>query len=127
MGSQIARIRIDPKLNLDSPVLVDHYPAMERLRCGAIISEAFIDYIEELYLREKAAHAGEVVAIEFTRCIDGVRKGQTWWRSTWTSRRLVPEHMLYSIGGIDVFLPPKTSKALKDHYIDVKNGQVVVT
>ena len=98
---------------------------MERLRCGMIISEAFVDYIEAIYLKEKERHQGEIIALEYTHCIDGLRQGQSWWRSSWTSRRLVPEHMVYEIGGIDVFMPPKTTKALKDRYVDVKEGNVV--
>ena len=99
---------------------------MDRLRCGAIVSAAFIDHIEDIYLAEKAHHPGEVIGIEYTRCIDGARKGQSWWRSTWTSRRPIPEHMIFQVGGVDVFMPPKTSRALKDHFIDVRDGQVVV-
>lgn len=86
-----------------------------------------MDHIEDLYIRESADHRGEVIAIEYTKCIDGERAGQSWWRQTWATRRGIPEYMIFQVAGVDVFFPPKSAKALKDHFMDFKDGQVVIT
>lgn len=100
---------------------------MDRLRCGAIVSSLFIQHIENLSLQEQARYPDELIRIEFTRCIAGPRKGQAWLRTSWTERKRTPDHMIFPVGSVFIALPPKTCQALKNSFIDIKDGQVVVT
>ena len=65
-------------------------------------------------------------AIDYTRCIDGPRKGDAWWSLTWTSDKAVRASNLFKVGEYRIYISPQTQKALKHHYIDFRDGGVFV-
>ena len=96
---------------------------MVRLRCGVILLPAFIDHLQGLCAKRKD---GLLPAIDYIKCVDGARKGSSWWSLTWTSDKAVRASNLFKVGEFQIYLSPQTQKALKHHYIDLRDGEVFV-
>lgn len=96
---------------------------MERLRCGVILLPGFIEHLQALCAKRED---GLVPAIDYVRCIDGVRQGSSWWSLTWTSDKAVRQSNLFKVGDYQIYISPQTQKALKHHYIDFRDGEVFV-
>ena len=96
---------------------------MERLRCGVILLPAFIEHLQGLCA---AREDGLLPAIDYVKCVDGARKGDSWWSLTWTSDKAVRASNLFKVGDYRIYLSPQTQKALKHNYIDFRDGSVFV-
>lgn len=96
---------------------------MDRLRCGVILLPAFIEHLQGLCARRED---GLLPAIDYVRCVDGPRKGDSWWSLTWTSDKAVLARNLFKVGDYRIYLSPQSQKALKHRYIDFRDGGVFV-
>lgn len=98
---------------------------MQRLRCGVILLPNFIAHLQALCAKRDD---GLLPAIDYVRCVDGARRGESWWSLTWTSARAVRSCNLFKIGDEDmqIYISPQSQKALKHHYIDFRDGAVFV-
>ena len=96
---------------------------MERLRCGVILLPQFIKHLQALCAgREDAL----LPAIDYVKCVDGPRRGDSWWSLTWTSDKAVRASNLFRVAGVQIYLSPQTQKALRHRYIDFRGGGVFV-
>ena len=100
---------------------------MTRLRCGAVVSGAFIDYLESVYEKEQHLHPGEIFVIEYLRCADGNRAGKAWWTQCWASRDGMPDYQIHRVGGVEVYLPSGTAAGLSGRFVDYKDDEIRVT
>jgi hypothetical protein len=96
---------------------------MEKLRCGVILLPDFIGHLQALCAKRED---GLLPAIDYVRCVDGPRSGESWWSLTWTSARAVRPYNLFKVGEMQIYLSPQTQKALRHRYIDFRDGAVFV-
>jgi len=99
---------------------------LERLRCGIILTDAFITWLEAWHAREAEAHFGLVPEISYVRCKEGERAGQSWVSLIWRPLDGVEEHEIFSVGRVRVFFPRQTRTALRDRCLDVQDDRIVV-
>ncbi len=102
---------------------------MERLRCGVILTDAFLAHLQDLLEEGAPAHPGQVLAIDYIRCRDGERAGQSWLEWFWVSRKaLTTEHCFFRIPslGAEVYLSPQSQQGLKNRFIDFRKNAVFV-
>jgi len=96
----------------------------ERLRCGVIFTNRFIDYLIGRCAAE--AKPGHVAEINYVHCIEGELKGDSWWSLTWAALPRFTPAELFNVQGLEIALSKQTQKALKWKYIDFKDGKVLV-
>ncbi len=99
---------------------------MQRLRCGVILTDAFLAWLEEWLKAEGTSHEARVLAFEYLRCKDGPRGGEAWLEWFWAKRAGLSEHNLFRIGGVEVYLSPGTQAGLKWRCLDAKEGRLWV-
>lgn len=99
---------------------------LTRLRCGIIVTDAFVAWLEAWREREAAAHFGLVPEISYVRCREGERAGQSWVSVIWRALDGVQEHEIYEVGSVRVFFARQTRVALRERCLDVREGAVVV-
>jgi hypothetical protein len=95
---------------------------MTKLRCGVILLDDFILYLRDRWRTEYVAHFGQILVIEFLRCKEGARAGQTWLEIFWMAPHGLSESCLFSVEKVTLYLSPQTQKGLKDHYLGLKSG-----
>lgn len=99
---------------------------MQRLRCGVILTDAFLAWLDAWVAEQGSSHEARVLAIEYLRCREGLRAGQAWLEWFWAKRQGVAEHNLFWVNGVDLYLSPTTQKGLKWRCLDAKEGQPYV-
>ena len=99
---------------------------LERLRCGIIVTSAFIEWLEAWKTREGAANFGLVPELSFVLCKEGSRAGQSWVSLIWRPLEGMAEHEIYSVGTVRVFFPRQTRAALRERCLDIREGSIVV-
>ena len=99
---------------------------LERLRCGIIVTSAFIEWLEAWKARESAANFGLVPELNFVQCKEGSRAGQSWVSLIWRPLEGIAEHEIHRVGAVRVFFPRQTRAALRERCLDVRDGAIVV-
>lgn len=99
---------------------------LERLRCGIIVTSAFIEWLEAWKQREAAANFGLIPELSFVLCKEGARAGQSWVSLVWRPLDGTAEHEIHPVGTVRVFFPRQTRSALRDRCLDVRDGRIVV-
>lgn len=99
---------------------------LERLRCGIIVTSAFIEWLEAWKQREAAANFGLIPELNFVVCKEGVRAGQSWVSLVWRPLEGVGEHEIHKVGTVPVFFPRQTRSALRERCLDIHNDRIVV-
>ncbi len=99
---------------------------MERLRCGVIFTDPFLAFLGGLAAREAVLHPGEVLALDYIRCVDGARAGQSWLEWMWVRRSGLSEHCFFRVAGLELYLSPPTQQGLKHRYLDMRDGKPFV-
>lgn len=105
---------------------------MIRLRCGVILTDAFLAWLRDWTAREGTSHAGRVLALDYIRCREGPRAGQAWLEWLWVKRAGLSAHCLFRIDGVatendapaplDLYLSPQTQKGLRWRHLDARGG-----
>lgn len=96
---------------------------MQRLRCGVILTDAFLAWFDGWIAAEGASHEARVLAFEYLRCREGARAGQAWLEWFWAKRSGLSDHNLFHINGVEVYLSPSTQKGLKWRCLDAHGGR----
>lgn len=99
---------------------------MDRLRCGAIFTEAFAAYLRGWWLAEPAKHAKFFPSVEYVSFKEGPRAGEQWFTLYWHPRHGVENYELFEIGPVTLHLSRQAQKALKWRCLDAAEGSVVV-
>ncbi len=99
---------------------------MDRLRCGAIYTEAFASYLRGWWLAEPAKHAKFFPSMEYVSFREGPRAGEHWFTLYWHPRGGAADYELFEVGTVTLHLTRQAQKALKWRCLDAENGQVVV-
>jgi hypothetical protein len=99
---------------------------LERLRCGIIITDAFVEWIEEWRKREGSENFGLIAELSFVRCGEGERAGESWVSLIWRPLEGVEEHEIYRIGTVRVFFARQTRRALLDRCLDIHENRIMV-
>lgn len=99
---------------------------LERLRCGIIITDAFVAWLEAWKAREAAANFGLIAELSYVRCLEGERAGQSWVSLIWRPLDGVAEHEIFEIGGARVYFARQTRRALRDRCLDIRGDRIVV-
>ena len=99
---------------------------LERLRCGIIVTDAFVGWLEAWKTREEEANFGLIPELSYVRCREGERAGQSWVSLIWRPLQGVEEHELFAIGGVRVFFARQTRSALRDRCLDIHEDRIVV-
>lgn len=99
---------------------------LERLRCGIIVTSAFIEWLEAWKHREAAANLGLIPELSFVVCKEGARAGQSWVSVVWRPLEGIEEHEIHAVGAVKIFFPRQTRSALRDRCLDVKDGGIIV-
>ena len=99
---------------------------LERLRCGIIITGAFIDWLEAWKTREAHANFGLIAELDYVSCREGERAGQSWVSLIWRPLNGVREHEIFVIGAVRVFLGRQTRRALRDRCLDIRDDRIIV-
>ncbi len=99
---------------------------MMRLRCGVILTRAFLDFLSEMWTREAPAHPRCVVVIDYVRCKDGPRAGQAWLECFWFAKAALSEHCVFTVAGAELYLSPQSQAGLKWRYLDAADGRLRV-
>jgi hypothetical protein len=101
-------------------------PSMIKLRCGVILTDAFLFFLQQLNQRVTDPHSHEVLALEYIRCAEGDRAGQSWLEWFWFPRAGLKSECFFAVGLLELYLAPQTQKGLKYRYLDVKDGSPFV-
>jgi hypothetical protein len=109
---------------------------MIRLRCGVILTNSFLAWLQEWTRSEGTSHAGRVLAIEYIRCREGPRAGQAWLEWLWVKRAGLSPHCLFRLddaatendapAAIDLYLSPQTQRGLRWRHLSVRDGHPTV-
>ena len=99
---------------------------LHRLPCGIILTDAFIVWLQAWKGREAAAHFGLIPELNYVRCREGERSGQSWLSLIWSPLDAVKAHEIFDIGGVRVFIPRQSRIALRERCVDLKDGAPVV-
>ena len=99
---------------------------MDKLRCGVILTDAFVAFLRREAARQEMG-SGELVAIiEYVKCVEGQRAGESWWKLAWGRAAGREEWCLFPIDGLRIYLSKQTQHALKWKHIDYRDGTVTV-
>ena len=99
---------------------------LERLRCGIIVTSAFIEWLEAWKTREAGANFGLIPELGFVQCKEGARAGQSWVSLVWRPLDGVAEHEIHAVGAVRVFFPKQTRAALRERCLDIIHDRIVV-
>ncbi len=99
---------------------------MHRLPCGVIYTDAFATHLAELQEEEDADRNGQILCLEYLRCVTGEKTGASWWKLEWAPRHRAPEDCLFAIGSVLVWLSLQTQRGLKHRCLDWRDGEVVI-
>ena len=100
---------------------------LQRLRCGIIVTEAFVAWLRAWQQREAGANFGLIPELNYVRCGEGERAGQSWLSLIWRPLDGVKEHEIFHIGGVRLFIPRQSRSALRERCVDVRDGALVVS
>lgn len=100
---------------------------MEKLRCGVVLTDAFLSFLKAEATREAADIEKPTAIIEYVKCAEGLRAGEAWWKLTWAKSVGREDWCLFPLAaGFQIYLAPQTQKALKWKHIDYREGRVCV-
>jgi hypothetical protein len=99
---------------------------LERLRCGVIVTAAFIEWMKAWKAREGAANFGLIAELSYVRCKEGERAGQSWVSLVWRPLDGIKEHELFEVGTVKLYFPKQTRLALRDRCLDIQSDRIVV-
>jgi len=109
---------------------------MIRLRCGVILTDAFLAWLREWTATEGTSHAGRVLALDYIRCREGPRAGEAWLEWLWVKRHGLSPHCVFRIDDVavendqsaplDLYLSPQSQKGLRWRHLDARHGQPTV-
>ena len=99
---------------------------LERLRCGIIVTSAFIEWLEAWKTREAPANFGLIPELGFVQCKEGPRAGQSWVSLIWRPVDGVAEHEIHAVGTVQLFFPRQTRAALRERCLDIREDRIVV-
>ena len=101
---------------------------MERLRCGTILLDRFLQFLSDEACRLRSEGKTHPVAIlEYIQCAEGRRAGQAFWSLMWGSgQRDLQDWCLFEAGGVPIYMSRQTQLALQWKYIDFIDNKVVV-
>jgi hypothetical protein len=101
---------------------------MEKLRCGTILMDRFLDFLKEEDARQRSQGTNDpVVILEYIKCAEGSRAGQAFWSLMWGKGS--PERRdwcLFEVAGVTIYMSRQTQQALKWKHIDYIDNQVFV-
>lgn len=99
---------------------------LERLRCGIIVTSAFIEWLETWKAREGAGNFGLIPELGFVQCKEGPRAGQSWVSLIWRPLDGIAEYEVHAVGTVQVFFPRQTRAALRERCLDIRGDRIVV-
>ena len=99
---------------------------LQRLRCGIILTDAFISWLEAWHAREAPGNFGLVPELSYVRCREGERAGQSWVSLIWRPLDGMAEHEIHEVGAVRVSFPRQTRVALRERCLDVFREAIVV-
>lgn len=99
---------------------------LERLRCGIIVTETFIQWLKAWKTREGGANFGLIAELNYVKCREGERAGQSWVSLVWRPLDGVKPHELFEVGTVRLFFPKQTRQALKERCLDIREDRIIV-
>lgn len=99
---------------------------MQRHPSGIIYTRQFSDFLRSKQQSEGNRHPGELLSLEYMRCVDGEKAGTAWWHIDWVSLLAVPADQKLEIGETSVFIHRQSRRGLKNRLLHFADGQVVV-
>lgn len=94
--------------------------------CGLFYSRQFADFLLEKQQTEGPDHQGELLALDYIRCREGLQAGNAWWQLDWVSLHTIPADARVRLGEAEVALSRKTLHGLNGQLLHFADGQVVV-
>ena len=104
---------------------------MERLRCGVILTDRFLAFLqsENAARRAEAGDSDEtpVAIVDYVKCAEGPRAGTAYWHLGWgKGAAKMQDWCLFRVEGVTIYMSRQTQRALKWKHIDYLDGQVFV-
>jgi hypothetical protein len=104
---------------------------MERLRCGVILTDSFLSYLEQESLLQSEgldqSSVYPVAIVDYVKCAEGPRAGTAYWKLSWGKGPSgLQDWCLFRTRNITIYMSRQTQRALKWKHIDYRDGQVFV-
>jgi hypothetical protein len=96
---------------------------VHKLRCGIIYTNAFADYLGQLYGQSQALAQSRIALLEY---VQSAQTGEQYWNIQWRHESKVPEGERFTIGSIPVGMSKSTLRGLKHRCLDYQDGTVRV-
>lgn len=99
---------------------------MDRLRCGVIYTNEFSAFLKSWWEAGPEHHSARIPSLDFVRCREGARSGESWATLGWVPRRNVPDYEVFAVGVTPLHLPRQSQKGLKWSCLDAVDGKLLV-
>ena len=99
---------------------------MQRLRCGVILLDGFIEHLAECAISRAGGDGTHVASLEYIHCIEGEQAGEEWTRLASISRGNLSEECIFKVDGVALFMSLQTQQGLRDKWVDFRDGEIVV-
>ncbi|MCP4846424.1 MAG: hypothetical protein GY899_00565 [Verrucomicrobiaceae bacterium] len=99
---------------------------MQRLRCGVILLDGFIDHLAELAVSRAGGDGTLVSSLEYIRCVEGEQAGEEWTNLGSINRTNLSSECVFDVDGVTLYMSRQTQRGLRDKWVDCREGAVVV-
>jgi hypothetical protein len=99
---------------------------MQRLRCGVILLDGFIDHLAECAVSRAGGDNTHVASLEYIHCIEGEQAGEEWTKFGSISRGNLSIECVFEVDGVMLYMSRQTQKGLRDKWVDYREETIVV-
>ncbi|MEM7145155.1 MAG: hypothetical protein AAF591_08445 [Verrucomicrobiota bacterium] len=99
----------------------------QRLHCGAVFTERFIQYLTEFWIANHHQNEDLVLTFEYVACIEGPRAGQSWHKLHWLPPSAANPGEQFLFDDSPCLIPRQTQKALKNKTTHYHQSQIQIT
>ena len=99
---------------------------MQRLRCGVILLDGFIDHLAECAVSRPGGDGTHIASLEYVRCIEGTQAGEEWAELGLIHRGNLSAEYVFEVDGAMLYMSRQTQKGLRDKWVDYRAEKLVV-
>lgn len=99
---------------------------MQRLRCGVILLDGFIDYLAECAVSRPGGDGTHISSLEYVRCVEGKQAGEQWAKLGIINRVNLSAQCVFEVDGALLYMSRQTQKGLRNKWVDYREEKLVV-
>ena len=99
---------------------------MQRLRCGVILLDGFIDHLAERAVSRAGGDDTLVSSLQYICCVEGEQAGEEWTKLGSINRGNLSAECVFEVDGVMLYMSRQTQRGLRDKWVDYREGTIVV-